>query len=97
MCRMYSVMLLLVLLYVVRRVRNPNGVLGNCILLGLAGNTDLTGEVLEAACLMEDGFEAGAKIGLFVVRRDHEAEQRSAKIAKLYVNTLNFGGRYRPD
>ena len=29
MCRMYSVMLLLVLLYVVRRVRNPEGIIGS--------------------------------------------------------------------
>ena len=63
---------------------------------GVVDDDDL-GEVLEAACLMEDGFEAGAKIGLFVVRRDHEAKQHATKIAKLCVNTLNFGGRYRPD
>ena len=58
MCRMYSVMLLLVLLYVVRRVRNPNGVLGNCVLLGLAGNTDLTGVLLSSALLVEYAYSS---------------------------------------
>lgn len=58
MCRMYSVMLLLVLLYVVRRVRNPSGVLGNCILLGLAGNTDMTGALLSSALLVEYAYSS---------------------------------------
>jgi hypothetical protein len=58
MCRMYSVMLLLVLLYVVRRVRNPSGVIGNCILLGLAGNTDLTGVLLSSALLVEYAYSS---------------------------------------
>lgn len=53
MCRMYSVMLLLVLLYVLRRVRRPEGVAGCCALLGLAGNTDMTGVLLASALLAE--------------------------------------------
>lgn len=53
MCRMYSVMLLLVLLYVIRRVRRPQGVVGCCVLLGLAGNTDMTGVLLASALLVE--------------------------------------------
>ena len=56
---------------------------------GVVDDDDL-GEVLEAACLMEDGFETGAEIGLFVVRRDDEAEQHAVTVAKLCVNTLNF-------
>lgn len=53
MCRMYSVMLLLVLLYVVRRVRRHDGFIGNCALLGLAANTDTTGLLLSSALLIE--------------------------------------------
>ncbi|HTV07742.1 MAG TPA: hypothetical protein VMD97_01700 [Candidatus Aquilonibacter sp.] len=53
MCRMYSVMLLLVLLYVVRRVSRPAGVIGCCVLLGFAGNTDMTGVLLTSALLLE--------------------------------------------
>src|SRR5215469_12943266 len=58
MCRMYSVMLLLVLLYVVRRARHPDGLLGNCILLGLAGNTDMTGALLSSALLIEYAYSS---------------------------------------
>ena len=48
------------------------------------------GEVLEAGGLIEDGFEAGAEIGLFVVCRDDEAEQHAPTVAELCVGTLNF-------
>jgi hypothetical protein len=58
MCRMYSVMLLLVLLYVVRRVREPEGVVGCCALLGLAGNTDMTGVLLASALLVEYAYSS---------------------------------------
>ena len=58
MCRMYSVMLLLVLLYVVRRVRRPEGVVGCCALLGLAGNTDMTGVLLSSALLVEYAYSS---------------------------------------
>ena len=59
---------------------------------GVVDDDDL-GEVLEAACLMEDGFEAGAKVGLFVVRRDHEAEEHAATVAKLCVGRVNSPAR----
>jgi hypothetical protein len=58
MCRMYSVMLLLVLLYVVRRVRRPEGVVGCCVLLGLTGNTDMTGVLLSGALLVEYAYSS---------------------------------------
>lgn len=53
MCRMYSVMLLLMLLYVQRRVRRPESIVGNCVLLGLVGNSDMTGVLLSSALLLE--------------------------------------------
>ena len=53
MCRMYSVMLLLVLIYLVRRARSIDGVVVNCALLGLAANTDMTGVLLASALLVE--------------------------------------------
>ena len=58
MCRMYSVMLLLVLLYVMRRVRKPDGVVLSCALLGLAGNTDMTGILLASALLAEYAYRS---------------------------------------
>jgi hypothetical protein len=58
MCRMYSVTLLFALLYVVRRVRKPEGVVGNCALLGLVANTDMTGVLLGSALLVEYGFHS---------------------------------------
>ena len=58
MCRMYSVMLLLVLLYVVRRVRKPESVVLSCALLGLAGNTDMTGVLLSSALLVEYAYSS---------------------------------------
>lgn len=53
MCRMYSVMLLLVLIYLLRRTRSSSGVVANCALLGLVGNTDMTGVLLSSALLIE--------------------------------------------
>ena len=53
MCRMYSVMLLLVLFYVWRRAHYRDGVVVNCALLGLAANTDMTGVLLSSALLVE--------------------------------------------
>lgn len=58
MCRMYSVMLLLVLFYVWRRARSLDGVVGNCVLLGLAGNTDMTGVLLAGALLVEYAYSS---------------------------------------
>lgn len=58
MCRMYSVMLLFALLYVLRRVRKPEGVLGNCALLGLAANTDSTALLLSGALLLEYAYSS---------------------------------------
>lgn len=58
MCRMYSVMLFFVLLYVVRRVRKPQGFVLNCALLGLAANTDTTGLLLSGALLLEYAYAA---------------------------------------
>ena len=53
MCRMYSVMLLLTLIYVLRRARRMDGVVLNCALLGLVSNTDMTGVLLASALLVE--------------------------------------------
>jgi len=53
MCRMYSVVLLLALLYAVRRSRSPAGVVGCCILLGVMANSDMTGMLLSGALLIE--------------------------------------------
>lgn len=58
MCRMYSVMLLLVLLYVMRRVSRPEGVVGCCALLGLAANTDMTGVLISSALLVEYAYSS---------------------------------------
>jgi hypothetical protein len=55
---MYSVMLLLALLYVLRRVRRPEGIAGNCLLLGLVANTDMTGFLLASALLIEYLFQS---------------------------------------
>src|SRR5580698_906563 len=49
MCRMYSVMLLLTLIYLWRRTRISDGLIANCALLGLIGNTDMTGVLRCAA------------------------------------------------
>jgi len=51
MCRMYSVMLLLTLIYLLRRTRAGDGFIANCALLGLVGNTDMTGVLLSGALL----------------------------------------------
>lgn len=58
MCRMYCVMLLLVLLYMVLRVRRPQAVVGCCLLLGLAANTDMTGVLLASALLIEYAYSS---------------------------------------
>ena len=58
MCRMYSVMLLLALLYVLRRVSRPEGIAGNCLLLGLIANADMTGFLLASALLIEYLFQS---------------------------------------
>lgn len=58
MCRMYSVMLLLVLFYVWRRTHYRDGVVMNCVLLGLAGNTDMTGVLLSSALLVEYAYSS---------------------------------------
>ena len=68
MCRMYSVMLVLVLLYVVRRVRKPEGVVLSCTLLGLAGNTDMAGMLLATALLIEYAYSS-----YFGVAKDERA------------------------
>jgi|SRR5580698_1745058 hypothetical protein len=56
MCRMYSVMLLLTLIYLWRRTRISDGLIANCALLGLIGNTDMTGVLLSAALLTEYAY-----------------------------------------
>ncbi len=83
MCRMYSVMLLLVLLYVVLRVRKPDSVVVCCALLGLAGNTDMTGVLLSGALLIEYGYSSyfGA-----------EREQRGAVIKRWVPGVLVYVG-----
>ena len=73
MCRMYSVMLLLTLIYLWRRSRISDGVMANCALLGLIGNTDMTGVLLSGALLTEylysSYFGAPAAERRAVVRR----------------------------
>jgi hypothetical protein len=62
MNRMYGVMFLLALLYVWRRMRSPDKVLGNVALLGVMANTDMTGFLLSGALLLEylyDRYRAG--------------------------------------
>src|SRR5215469_11751073 len=51
MCRMYSVMLLLTLIYLLRRTRAGDGFIANCALLRLVDNTDMTGVLLSGALL----------------------------------------------
>ncbi len=58
MCRMYSVMLLLTLIYLWRRSRISDGVMANCVLLGLIGNTDMTGVLLSGALLTEYAYSS---------------------------------------
>ena len=55
--RLYSVMLLLALLYVMRRVRKPDGYIGNLALLGLMASTDAVGFILSCALLCEYAFD----------------------------------------
>ena len=56
MCRMYGVMLLLTLIYLLRRTRSSDEVIANCALLGLIGNTDMTGVLLSGALLVEYAY-----------------------------------------
>jgi hypothetical protein len=65
MCRMYSVMLLLTLIYLWRRTRASDGMIANCALLGLIGNTDMTGALLSGALLTECAYTSyfGAPAG----------------------------------
>jgi hypothetical protein len=81
MCRMYSVMFLLVLLYVVRRVRRPEGVVGCCALLGLAGNTDMTGVLLASALLVEYAYSSYFGV---------EKEQRGAAVRRWIPGLLVY-------
>jgi hypothetical protein len=53
MCRMYTVMLLLAILYAVRRSRRPTGVIGCAVLMGIMASTDMTGMLLSGAFLIE--------------------------------------------
>jgi hypothetical protein len=86
MCRMYSVMLLLVLLYVVRRVRKPQGVVLSCALLGLAGNTDMTGVLLSSALLIEYAYSS-----YFACAGDERAAMIRRWIAGLLVYVALIG------
>jgi hypothetical protein len=53
MNRMYGIMFLLALLYVSRRMRDPEAVVGNVALLGVMANTDMSGVLLSMALLLE--------------------------------------------
>ncbi len=53
MNRMYCVMFLLALLYVWRRCRKPEAVIGNVLLLAVMTNVDMTGVVLSGVLLLE--------------------------------------------
>jgi hypothetical protein len=57
MNRMYGVMFLMALLYVWRRMRKPEGVVGNVLLLGVMANTDMTGLLLSAALVLEYAYD----------------------------------------
>ena len=54
--RMYSVMLLLALLFAWRRIRRPEGYVGNLALLGLLASTDASGILLATALLAEYAY-----------------------------------------
>jgi hypothetical protein len=66
MNRMYCVMFLMALLYVVRRMRKPEKVVGNVALLGVMANTDMTGLLLSIALLLEyvyDRYRSNKRTG----------------------------------
>lgn len=53
MSRMYSLMLLFTLVYLWSRLKYPDRLLQNAVLLGVVANTDLTGMILSGALLLE--------------------------------------------
>ncbi|MBV8706366.1 MAG: hypothetical protein JO028_04195 [Acidobacteriaceae bacterium] len=55
--RMYGLCLLLLLLYLHRRVTRPHQVVGNAALLGVLANADMLGMILSFALLAEYGFD----------------------------------------
>ena len=57
MNRMYGLIFLLALLYVWRRVRKPDGVLGNVALLAVMTNVDMSGVLLSGALLLEYAYD----------------------------------------
>ena len=63
MNRMYSVMLLLTLVYAWRRGRGDGGLIGNVLLLGMIGNTDMTGILLSGALFVEYGYTTFRRAG----------------------------------
>ena len=56
MNRMYCVMFLLALVYVWRRCRKPDAVIGNVLLLAVMTNVDMTGVVLSGVLLLEYAY-----------------------------------------
>lgn len=56
MNRMYCVMFLLALVYVWRRCRKPDAVIGNVLLLAAMTNVDMTGVVLSGVLLLEYAY-----------------------------------------
>jgi hypothetical protein len=66
MNRMYGIMFLMALLYVWRRMRNPEKVVGNGTFLGVMANTDMAGLLLSVALMLEyvhDRYQANKTAG----------------------------------
>ena len=86
MNRMYCVMFLMALLYVVRRMRNPEKVVGNIALLGVMANTDMTGLLLSIALLLEyayDRYQANKRTG-----RSSESKGALTLAVGIYMSML---------
>ena len=88
MNRMYDPMFLLALLYVWRRMRKPDGMIGNVLLLAVMANTDMTGVLLSGALLLEYAFD---RWQAHTVRMWSSTEKRAAVTAfVIYVALLGF-------
>lgn len=88
MNRMYGPMFLLALLYVWRRMRNPDGVIGNVALLAIMTNVDMTGVLLSGALLLEYAYD---RWNAFNGRAWNNEEKRRIVMALLgYLALLGF-------
>ena len=88
MNRMYCIMFLLALLYVWRRMREPDKVVGNVGLLAVMASTDMSGVLLSSALLLEymyDRYQAGKKTGW-----SNRAKRKLAAAVGLYTAVLGL-------